>query len=314
VSANLASAITKAGSKQTYYTIRFFVDRDRIDDAYRAYAYFRWADDILDTNPGEWHGSGQDEESERARFLERQKSLLESCYRGEPLRDANDQERMLIELVEHDREKNSGLQSYLRNMMQVMDFDAARRGRLISQAELDEYTNWLSVSVTENLHYFIGHDTPTPPDENRYQAVTGAHIAHMLRDTSEDMRAGYFNTPREVLDANAIGPQDLDNAGYRAWVESRVRLARDCFIAGRVYARKIRNLRLRLAGSAYVSRFEVLLDTIEKEGFRLRPQYTERKSFGTGVRMSWLTVTSMFGWRGDETPSQSTASLRQGKI
>lgn len=45
---DLASSITKAASKQTYYTIRYLVDRERVDDAYRAYGYFRWVDDILD--------------------------------------------------------------------------------------------------------------------------------------------------------------------------------------------------------------------------------------------------------------------------
>jgi lysine/ornithine N-monooxygenase len=89
-------------------------------------------------------------------FLERQKSLLEKCYRGESLPDTTVEETMLIELVKHDPEKNSGLQSYLRNMMQVMEFDAKRRGRLISQVELNEYTRWLATAVTEAMHYFIG--------------------------------------------------------------------------------------------------------------------------------------------------------------
>ena len=44
----LAASITKAASKQTYYTIRFLVDRERVKNAYRAYAYFRWVDDTLD--------------------------------------------------------------------------------------------------------------------------------------------------------------------------------------------------------------------------------------------------------------------------
>src|SRR5512137_1215090 len=47
-----ASSITKSASKQTYYTIRFLVDRERVDDAYRAYGYFRWVDDILDADSG----------------------------------------------------------------------------------------------------------------------------------------------------------------------------------------------------------------------------------------------------------------------
>ncbi len=49
---NPASIITKAASKQTYYTIRFLVDRARLEDAYRAYAYFRWVDDVLDAGSG----------------------------------------------------------------------------------------------------------------------------------------------------------------------------------------------------------------------------------------------------------------------
>jgi len=90
-----APAITKAASKQTYYTIRFLVDRTRVEDAHRAYGYFRWVDDILDSDSGS--------ASERRAFLERQKSLLDKCYQGEAPRDANLQEKMLVELVQHDR-------------------------------------------------------------------------------------------------------------------------------------------------------------------------------------------------------------------
>ena len=44
----LGARITKASSKQTYYTFRLLADRERLEDAYRAYGYFRWVDDILD--------------------------------------------------------------------------------------------------------------------------------------------------------------------------------------------------------------------------------------------------------------------------
>ncbi len=186
MSTPLASSITKAASKQTYTTIRFLADSMRTEDAYRAYAYFRWVDDILDAEAGS--------KSERLAFLERQKSLMESCYGGEPLRDANPQESMLVELIHHDLEDYSGLQTYLRNLMRVMEFDVQRRGRRISQAELNEYTFWLSSAVIEALHYFIGHDTFTPHDETRYLAVSAAHIAHMLRDTFDDLHAGYYMT------------------------------------------------------------------------------------------------------------------------
>ena len=296
---NLASSITKAASKQTYYTIRFLVDRERVDDAYRAYGYFRWVDDVLDSDSGS--------ASERMTFIERQKALLDSCYRGEPPRDVNFYEKMLVELVQHDQEKSNalrqaqdnGLQSYLHNMMLVMEFDARRRGSLISQVELNDYTRWLAIAVTEGLRHFVGHGEFAPLDETRYLAVSAAHIIHMLRDTYDDVQAGYFNIPREVLEVHSFGPRDLRSDAYRTWVKNRVELARQDFQAGHDYFRRAENLRHRLAGFTYMARFEWLLETFESEGFALRPQYGERKSMGTGLRMGWMIVSSMLNFSGE---------------
>ena len=311
---SLASSITKAASKQSYYTIRFLVDRDRVENAYRAYGYFRWVDDILDADSGSGPLLSEAEASERKAFLERQKSLLERCIRGQAPRDVNTQEEMLVELVQSDHGKNSGLRDYLRNLMMVMDFDVRRRGRLISQVELNEYTRWLAVAVTEAIHYFIGHGAFAPRDATRYLAVSAAHITHMIRDTYDDVRAGYYNIPREVLEANHIDPQDVHSEAYRNWVRSRVQLARVYFQAGRIYYRRVQNPRARLAGCAYMARFEWLLDTIEREGFVLRPQYDERKSMGTGLKMSWLALSSMINLRGAGAPSRQVPSHRHGKV
>ena len=304
--ASPASSITKAASKQTYYTIRFLVDPERVEDAYRAYGYFRWVDDVLDM------GSASD--PQRIAFLERQESLLEKCSRGEVPEEANPQEQMLVELVRHDQEKNSGLQLYLRNMMQVMDFDARRRGRLISEVELNEYTRWLATAVMEAIHHFIGHDDFAPRDETRYLAVAGAHIAHMLRDTFDDIRIGYYNIPREVLEASQIGLQDVHSDAYRAWVKSRVVLAREYFRASKQYFTRVENPRCRLACMAYTARFEWLLDTIEQEGYCLRSQYGERKSALTGLWMSWLTLAAMINLRKTRTLSAATISQSSAKL
>lgn len=277
--------ITKKASKQTYYTIRFLVDRDRILNAYRAYAYFRWVDDSLDdklaTRP------------ERIDFLERQQMLMNCFYQGEQLSDLSDEEGILQELIRNDQEPDSGLQSYIRNMMTVMAFDADRRGRLISQHELSEYTRHLSIAVTEALHYFIGHDNVAPRTPTRYLAVTGAHIIHMLRDTFEDVAAGYFNIPCEFLNSYGINPCDVNSDTYRPWVKNRVQLARVCFKAGKNEMAQIKNLRTRIAGYAYTARFELVLNTIEKEDYQLRPAYPERKSLRAGLKMSQSILSMM---------------------
>jgi phytoene/squalene synthetase len=285
----LAQSITRAASSQTYYTIRFLVDPDRVTDAYRAYAYFRWVDDTLDT--------GLISTPERGNFLEKQKSLLEMCYRNELPKESTPEENMLIELVKKDQEKDGGLQIYLRNMMKVMDFDARRRGRLISQVELNEYTRWLATAVTEAMHHFIGYGRYSPHDETRYLAVTAAHITHMLRDLFDDVQAGYYNIPREALAADRMHPKYMYTKACREWVRNRVQLARTYFQAGRDYLSRVADPRCRLAGYAYTSRFEWLLDTFEKEDYFLRPAYAERKSLGIGLQMGLSTLSALFGFR-----------------
>lgn len=307
--------MTKSASKQTYYTIQLLADRERVADAYQAYAYFRWVDDVLDaeSGPGAVHALPDAASAllrglkpsaatdARRAFLQRQEALLEKSYLGERLPSLCAEEEMLMALVRNDCEPNSGLQLYLRNMMAVMAFDVERRGRLISQVELNLYTRWLAVAVTEALHYFIGHDSASPHNAARYMAVSAAHITHLLRDAVEDTQAGYFNIPCEALMCNEAMPPDVRSQLYRAWVQQRVALARMYFRHGKLYLTQVENPRCRLAGFAYIARFEWLLNKIEQEGFCLRPQYDDRKSLESGLQISWLAATSMLGTRHVET-------------
>ncbi|MEW5986534.1 MAG: squalene/phytoene synthase family protein [Chloroflexota bacterium] len=294
-SQTLAARITKAASQQSYYTIRFLADRERVPDAFRAYAYFRWLDDRLD--------QGALTRYERMAFVNRQQTLVDRCYQGERPRDLTIEETMLVDLIGSDQGKNSGLQAYIRNMMAVMAFDAGRRGRLISQQELDNYSRWLAVAVTEALHYFIGHGRYSPHSEARYHAVMGAHIAHILRDTLEDADAGYFNVPREFFHQHGITPRDVQSEPYRAWVQSRVQLARRHFRSGKDYLTQVESPRCRLAGYAYIARFEWVLDAIEREGYRLRLAYDDRKNLWTGLKMSGSALALTLNPRHQEQPA-----------
>jgi phytoene/squalene synthetase len=159
---------------------------------------------------------------------------------------------------------------------------------------LNEYTRLLASAVTEAMHHFIGHGCYSPQNETRYLAVTAAHITHMLRDTFDDIQAGYFNIPREVLDANHITPKDIQSDAYRAWVQSRVQLARMYFKAGREYLNRVEDPRCRLAGFAYTARFECVLDSIEREGYLLRAAYPERKGLGSIMRAGGSIFPSLF--------------------
>lgn len=283
--APLAAEITRSASKQTYYTIRLFADRDRVEDAYRAYGYFRWVDDVID--------SGTSSQAEKIAFAGRQQSLLNASYNGEKPTGVCVEEQMLVDLVANNKEKNSGLHLYLQNMMDVMLFDANRRDKLISQVELFEYSRKLSVAVTEALYYFIGHDDPSPCHEARYLSVTAAHLTHMLRDAVEDTENGYFNIPREYLSLRGISPQDVTSSAYREWVCGRVQIAQEYFRLGRECTAQVKNLRCRLAGFAYTARFEWMLRAIQRDNYCLRSEYPERKSLRAALWMIWSAFTCM---------------------
>ena len=204
------------------------------------------------------------------------------------------EEHMLSDLVRNDSGKNPGLKSYLWNMMAVMEFDAKRRGRVISQPELSEYSRLLATAVTDAMYYFLGHDDPAPRHKSRYLSVTAAHITHMLRDAMEDIESGYFNIPCEYLQARGISPHVVNSQAYRDWVCGRVQLARGYFRLARECTSQVKNWRCRLAGFAYTARFEWMLNVIERDNYCLRAEYPERKSLVAGLWMLWHTLTSVF--------------------
>lgn len=291
---SLAESITRKASAQTYYTIRFLADRPLVDGAYRAYAYFRWVDDVLDLE--------LQSKEERLAFLRRQEMIVDRSYRGEWPGTLCPEEELVADLIACDLNVESGLHAYISQMMAVMAFDAGRRGRLISQIELDIYTLRLSMAVTEALHYFIGHDCASPLGEARYQAVSAAHITHMLRDAVEDTENGYYNIPCEYLEEHCIDAADINHAAYQKWVESRVKLARKLFAGGRKNLAKVESVRCRMAGYAYIARFEVVLDAIENENYLLREVYPERKSKRAALKIGVAAISQ--GLRSSEEERQ----------
>jgi hypothetical protein len=76
-------------------------------------------------------------------------------------------------------------------------------------------------------------------------------------------------------------------------VRGRVQLARSYFRVGREYIARVSNLRCRLAGFAYTARFEWMLGAIERDNYRLRSEYPERKSLRAGLWMAWSVLTAM---------------------
>ena len=275
--------ITWTSSKQTYFTARAVVDRELVDDFYRAYAYFRWADDIIDvftqTN------------KERINFIKRQKELIDTLYSDGQPAELEKEEKILADLIRNDRSKNSGLQSFIRNMFAVISFDAYRKGNLVSQEEITNYIEILGKSVTNGLQYFIGNGHPYPDSKNRYLAAKAAHITHLLRDMTIDIADGFINIPREYVIAEGINLKEIDSSRLRNWVIDQVKQARMWFSEGKLYLDSLEVLRCKIAGYWYCARFEIVLDTIERDDYIDRSTYKERRSLINWFKFIWLTIT-----------------------
>lgn len=275
--------ITWTSSKQTYFTARAVVDRELVDDFYRAYAYFRWADDIIDvftqTN------------KERINFIKRQKELIDTLYSDGQPEELEKEEKILADLIRNDRSKNSGLQSFIRNMFAVISFDAYRKGNLVSQEEITNYIEILGKSVTNGLQYFIGNGHPYPDSKNRYLAAKAAHITHLLRDMTIDIADGFINIPREYVIAEGINLKEIDSSRLRNWVIDQVKQARMWFSEGKLYLDSLEVLRCKIAGYWYCARFEIVLDTIERDDYIIRSTYKERRSLINWFKFIWLTIT-----------------------
>jgi phytoene/squalene synthetase len=282
-SALLARSITRSSSKQSFYTACLLVDRDLVDDCCRAYGYFRWADDVIDLNslPRE----------KRVAFIERQKDLVERLYRGELPTDLCSEEEILADLIRHDRGENSGLQSFIRNFMAILEFDAHRKGQLINQQELTWYSDCLGRAVTDAIQYFVSNGYPYPNDPNRYLAATAAHITHMLRDLRSDLDEGYINIPREYLEEQDLDLKEVENPTMRSWVKAQAEMARQYFREGKRYLDQLDVLRCKIAGYWYCLRFECDLAAIEKDGYILRANYNERRKPSTQLKLIKLATT-----------------------
>jgi phytoene/squalene synthetase len=262
------------------------VDKNLVTDFYRAYAYFRWADDIIDVT--------SQSRDERISFVKRQRKLIDRLYNDERPSNLEPEENIVADLINHDKEENSRLRSFINNMFAIIEFDAYRKGRGINSNELTWYSNCLSQSVTDGLQYFIGNNNPYPTGENRCLAAYAAHITHLLRDMISDIRDGFINIPQEYLNEHGIDPEDLDSPPFRAWVRNRVEQARENFREGKRYLDSLEVLRCKIMGYWYCARFEGVLDIIERDGFTLRAVYNKPfvwfKMLGLGIILTFQHI------------------------
>jgi len=283
-SAALAKSITWAASKQSYLTALLMVDKNLIDDAFRAYGYFRWIDDVVDVDSRN--------RFDRTSFMTRQKEIIRELYRGDRPADLTPEEEMVADLIWRHKANDGGVHSYIQKMLGVIDFDAQRRGKLVSAEKLVWYSDALGASVVDAIQFFIGSGEAYPKTDDRYSAGIAAHIAHILRDMRADIADGFVNIPREYLEQHGIDPEDVEHSAFRSWVRERVDTSRKLFRLGRRYLDNLVSLRVKIVGYWYCARFDGVLDAIEQDGYILRKDYGSRHGLANWMKMASVATST----------------------
>lgn len=253
----LAKTITRHSSRQTYLTIKLLVNRHLQADCYKAYAYFRWLDDQVDDVLAA--------QKDRMEFIIKQKQLIANAYQNLTPKIENAEEQLILDLIQSNPLPNTKLANFIKNFFAIIEFDAYRKGRAITQTEYLWYTQTLGQAVTECIEYFMEVANP-PKSADHYKAAIASHITHILRDFEEDQLQGYFNKPQ-------------DNQNNQEWVKDQVKQARIYFRQGKEYINTLQSWRVKLVATWYCNRFEWILDTIENDRYHLRYNYYPKKHF-----------------------------------
>jgi phytoene/squalene synthetase len=283
---NYAKTIVRESNKLTYLIIHLLVDKNLRSDCFKAYAYFRWFDDMIDDTT--------DSTDEIMMLISRQKTIIYGAYDQKTQSAESIEEEILIDLINNDNKQESFLKSYILNFFSIIEFDAARKGEYINEQKLKWYSETVGKAVTDCIFYFIGNHIDYPERENRYLAAEAAHITHMLRDYREDIKTGYFNIPNEYLIEKKITIDDINCDEFRHWVKNRTIMARENFSEGKKYIYSLKIFRTKIAALWFCLRFEKVIDVLEKNSFDLcSDNFGHRKSILV-VKLFGVVVKTFF--------------------
>lgn len=148
----------------------------------------------------------------------------------------------------------------IEGMGAAIAWDARRRGRSCTQAELEAQITRIGDAYLRALWVCSGARGPLPEDLCWLsRAATGAH---QLRDLEEDLGLGYLNVPVEALaelGLEGVPAASLDRSRLAPWIAARCVALDRAFDRGEAHLPAVRPLRCRTLITAFSHRYRWLL-------------------------------------------------------
>jgi len=296
----VAKKRTKASNSTAYTLVRLFGRADRREYGFAIYAYFRWLDDIVDSPESSYQ--------EKKSLMERQGEFLEGLYAGRPIPAGTLLEEQLARcFVAFDRQNQFALRNDVLGMFAVLMHDLGRSGEPLASSELNAYILMESRAFVNMIRFFCGEEGDFPGAQDYCEGVA-CKLVHLLRDFREDLDSGWANIAQEDVAAFGVSLDNINDESFQNWVKSQVQHARDLFAIGKRDLESSHNLRYKVADILYCTKYEDILTTIEKDGFRLRVSYNRSLHhklwllFGSVRAASRVIWQHYFGRRDDHAP------------
>ena len=176
------------------------------------YAYLRCFDDIIDA---------EKDEATSLELMAEQRRFMDAAYEGASEQgEVGVPARYGLPFFAWDRERGAPLRAQFEAFLDTMEFDIARRGRVLSTAEIDGYVLKTGYAFLRCLAYFAT-GKPELPDPCLDLGSRAYLHADALMDLEEDLAVGLINIPRGVIEEYAI---DLEKpeAGLERWRAVRI--------------------------------------------------------------------------------------------
>lgn len=248
-----ASQRTRASSPAAWALVRALGTRRGAADFCCVYAYFRWADDLIDT-------PGRDPQRVRA-FAQAQAERVQALVRGRPLASEHPPERALaLALTRTDAPRLR--QSVLR-MTEALGFDARREPTPLSVEALAAQLGRVGDAYTLALLHAAEAPDPVPPGV--FALARAATGVHHLRDLRVDLGLGYLNLPAAHAQAHGIRPESFTEAELLPYRLARAPALRAEFAAGLAALGGLGSWRARWLLRAFAWRYLRTLERLTRD-------------------------------------------------
>lgn len=240
-----ASRTTHEANPKTWWLLGALLPAQGRRLFFALYAYFRWADDIIDAPDRDPAAVEQ--------FCARQSALIRAALSGAPVRAAHTAEETLAAALRESREAPL-VRSSVRLMWDALVADAQRGAAPVSAETLRDQIDRIGDAYTAALLHCLG--MAACPDPRLWWLARAATATHHLRDLLEDRQLGYANIP--VSDAARLGFaasafSETDAARYTL---ARAGAVRAMFAQGRAGLRALPGWRARAVFAALSWRYE----------------------------------------------------------